>query len=482
MPFTNLPMGFSFYQSESITFSAQRCINWIPVVAESGAANPRALMQPPGMTVYSNASQAVNRGSWEMDQVPYFVYGTELLSVDSEGVVTDHGDITAGTRVSMADNGQFLVIVVPGDSAWVYDNVADSLTEITDPNFRTASTVVYIDGFFVFSAADGSVFFNSALNDPFTYNALDFGTAEINPDKIVALHVNHNELFVLGGKTAELFQNVGGAGFPFQRIPGANIQKGIYARFSSVEFNQTFCYLGGGKNEKAAVWMVSGSSAVSKISTDSIDAQIQKFSEDEIANSFAMTYSRNGQYFAIFTFDSQLIPSKTFVYNATASALSQQKIWFELQTGVTDGRWRVNSIVQAYGRLLLGDDRSEIIGDLNSDDLSYYDDPIFRSSTTQPFINNTRTFAGAFEATFQAGVGLTNGLDPMVRLDFSDDGGHTFSSESKRSIGKIGKYGQRSVWQRQGEFPVARSIRLTMTDPVVGNLIRLGSTFDVGAQ
>jgi hypothetical protein len=250
MPRVPLPLGFSHYQSESRPFSAQRCIGWIPTVAEGNALNPRALLQPSGLKQFADTTANVNRGGQLMSDVPYFVYGNSLFSVSSTSVVTNHGSIPGTGRVSLANNGQYLVIVIPGSSAYVFDNVASTVTQITDTDFIVSDTVVFKDGYFVFGASDGSVFFNSALNDPFTYDALDFGTAEINPDKIVAVHVNHNELFVAGQETIELFQNVGGAGFPFQRIPGANIQKGVHAKFSIVEFDNTFVFAGGGLNEK----------------------------------------------------------------------------------------------------------------------------------------------------------------------------------------------------------------------------------------
>jgi len=141
---------------------------------------------------------------------------------------------------------------------------------------------------------------------------LYFGTAEINPDKIVAAHVNHNELFILGEETIEIFHNVAGSGFPFQRIQGANIQKGCYAKFSPVEFDNTFLFVGGGKNERAGVWRVASSQSAQKVSTDAIDYAIQKFTSDEIAASFSTTFTIAGQFIAAFTFESTTIESVTF--------------------------------------------------------------------------------------------------------------------------------------------------------------------------
>lgn len=487
---TPLPLGFNFYQSDVLTFSAQRCINWIPVAAESGALTDRMLMQPLGLKSRVDTLLGSNRGGWEMGEKSYFVQRNSLILATRAGGFRNLGAIPGSGRVSMASNArnvdtgqQFLVIVVPGVSAHVYDTLTDTVTQITDIDFRISDTVIFNDGFFLFSASDGAVWFNSALNDPFTYGGLDFGTAEIDPDRIVGLHANHNEVFVGGLETYELFQNVGGSGFPYQRIPGANITKGVHAKFSTIEFDNTFCFVGGGLNEGSAVWKVSGSSNAVKISTNAIDTQIQKFTRDEIANSFALTYSDRGQFLAIFTFESTRIPSRTFFYNATASAFLGQNVWGEFQTGVKDNSFSVSSIVSAYGKLLVGDGRNGVIGELDHDTLTYYGDTIFMQSASQPFSQaGMELFAGSFEATFESGVGLTAGNDPQVRLDDSDDGGHTFRSERSRGIGKIGKYGQRAVWERQGSFPVSRTVRLTCTDPVRRNLIRLAATPELGTQ
>ena len=120
MPRVPLPLGFSFYQAESRPFSSQRCINWIPTVAEGPALNPRALLQPSGLKQFADTAESINRGSHLMGGLVYFVNGSSLFSVTSTGVATNLGTIPGTGRVSLAnnainvDNGnQFLVIVPP---------------------------------------------------------------------------------------------------------------------------------------------------------------------------------------------------------------------------------------------------------------------------------------------------------------------------------------------------------------------------------
>jgi hypothetical protein len=477
MPRQQLEIATGFYASDSLPLCAQRCINWIPVIPQAESLSQRALFDAPGLTLFSTVT-GINRGGQEMKEAPYFVNGNSLFSIDSAGASTNRGTIEGSGRVSLANNGQYLVIVVPGGKAYAYDNVSSTLAEITDVDFtaRKANAVVYKDGYFVFAAADGSVFFNSSLNDPFTFSGLDFGTAEINPDKIIGLHVNHNELYVLGSKTIELFQNVGGSGFPFQRIPGANIQKGVHGGFSVSEFDNTFTFIGGGIDEGSAAWKVTGSSSAVKISTSAIDSAIQEFTRAEIESCFTWAYALGGNYFVGFTFQSTRIPNKTFVYDATTSALAGVSTWHERQTGVTDNSWRVNSIVSAYGKLLVGDALGGNIGYIDKTSYTEYDDVMYQEKASKPFSGGgLPLFAGEMQLTMESGVGLANGQgsDPVVRMDFSDDGGRTFSSEFSRSYGKIGEYMSLPTWRRQGRIPKHRVLRFKTSEPVKSVIIKL---------
>lgn len=479
-----LEIANGFYVSDSLQLSAQRCINWIPVIPQAAALNNRALFDVPGLTLFSSVT-GVNRGGQEMKEVPYFVNGNTLYSVSSVGVSTARGTIEGSGRVSLANNGQFLVVVVPGGKSYGFDNENNTLTEITDPAFRVSDTVVFQDGLFVFSSSDGKVFFNSNLNNPFQYDGLDVGAANVDPDRIVALHVNHNELFVCGSETIELFDNVGGAGFPYIRIEGANIQKGVHAKFSLVEFDNTFMFIGGGLNEKSSIWKVTGSSSVVKLSTSAIDNAIQEFTTDEISNAFAWTYASGGNFFAGFTFESSRIPCKTFVFDATTSALAGQSTWHERQSGVTDNSWRVNSIVSAYGKLLVGDAQGGNIGFIDKANFTEYGNVMVQERSSQPFsAGGLPIFAGELQLTMESGVGLTigQGSDPQIRMDFSDDGGRTFSSEFWRSYGKIGEYSSVPTWRRQGRIPKHRILRFKTSEPVKSVIIKLEADIEVGSE
>ena len=480
-----LPIPLGFYTSQSTPISSQNCINWLPTVMQAVALNNVALIQRSGLTQFADTSNGACRGGMTVNGLAYFVCGTSLFSISSAGVATNRGAISGTNRVSMANNGTSLVIVVPSGNGYVYDVSTSTLTKISDVDYQTSDTVTFYRGYFVFTASDGKQLFVSNLNQPLTFDALDYGSADGDPDRIVTQILDHDELSVIGEHTTEMFKSVGGVDFPLQIIPGAYTEKGAASKYGAIKFDNSYLFIGGGKNEKASVWRQTSSANASKISTDAIDNEIQKFTDDEIAEAFMMNYSKKGQTIALITLNSTRIPSRTFGYNATAAALSQSPVWFEFQSGVDANSWRANTIISAYGKLLVGDATNGKIGYLNDDDYTDYNEPMLRQATTSPFSENSTTiFAGEFEATFQSGVGLTvgQGSTPIVRMRFTDDGGRTFSSSFSRTIGKIGRYGQRSIWRRQGSLPVARSIRLTITDPVLANLIELSATPELGTS
>ena len=470
-----LEIATGFYQSVSIPLAAQRCINWEPIVPQASALNQRALRDVYGIdtrALTGDPITGINRGAQVVNGVPYFINETALYSFDSAGVVTNHGTINGAGRVSLANNGQFLVIVVPGITAYVFDNVDSTLTEITDIDFQVSDTVSFKDGFFIFTASDGEQFFVSNLNQPLVFDALDFGSADVRPDKIIASHVNHNELFVMGEDTIELFQNIGGSGFPFQRVRGGDIQKGIHAKFGVIDFDNSFVFLGGDVNELTSVWRVGG--GVAKISTSAVDNAIQEYTEEEIADAFAMTYAYGGNFFLAFTFTSTRIPSRTLVYDATTSALTGVSTWHERQSGIDDDKWRVTAIVSAYGDLISADSVDGRIGTFNKDTHTEYGNPIKRQKTSLPFqIEQRKIFISEIKLTMEAGVGTIAGLDPQIKMEYSDDQAGIFTNGGLRSYGEIGNRQRIPSWRRQGNPPRSVVLRFTTTEPVKSTLIRL---------
>lgn len=75
---------------------------------------------------------------------------------------------------------------------------------------------------------------------------------------------------------------------------------------------------------------------------------------------------------------------------------------------------------------------------------------------------------GAFQVDAETGRALSgsvNGSNPMLYLSYSDDRGETFGNVRGRSLGLIGRYGQKVIWRQLGRFR-SRVIKLYTTDPI----------------
>lgn len=466
MAITTLPIANGHYVSDSLPLSAQQCVNWYPNVEKvTPVLSQETLIGTPGMRqiATSGVHNQINRGAWVMSGVPYFVNGDSLYRLESDiGTLTYLGVIGGIGRVSMADNGRQLCIVAPGDSSIGYIYDGSSLTQITDADFTAngqPQSVVFIDGYFLFST-DSKKFIISALNDGLSYNALDFGSSEADPDDIVAPFVYNNQLFMLGSQTIEAFQNIGTADFPFQRT-GLFIPKGLKGQFAIASANNSFMFVGAGKNESPAVWALDGN-GVSKVSTTAIDSFLQ---DQDISTCFAWSYAQKGAYFVGFSF-----PDTSLVFDSVSGRWHERKSYLN---GVNIG-YRVNAIVSAYNKTLVGDSQDGRIGILDIDEFTEYGNNIIRTVATQPFQNNMQPMmVPSIELTLESGVGNQDVPDPTITLEISKDGGKTWGYARVRHIGKVGEYSKRSIWRRNGRMSRFFTLKFTLSDAVKPAILQL---------
>lgn len=475
MPIVPIPIANGFYESESLPISAQECVNWYPNIVQTNGLSQETLLGTPGINQLATTGLIgeVNRGAHVKNSLPYFVNGNSLYrldrTIDGDGnesfSTTTLGTIEGSGGVSMADNGTQLMILVPGGKGYIYDeNAGTPFVEITDLDFTANGTpqyVVFMDGYFIVST-DSKKWIISALNDGTNWNALDFASAESDPDDIVAPIIFRNQLFITGSETTEAFSNVpNGSGFPFVRS-NLFVDKGCFAPLSLIDVDNTFMMIGGGANESPAIWQYAGAS-FQKISTTAIDNVLSGFSDSIIAAAFSFSYADKGAYFVGFTID-----EFTIVYDI----VSQR--WHERKSSVNaiDVRWRVNSLVTAYGRVLVGDSQDGRIGELSSSIYTEYGDNIRRVIATQPFANMGKSVKiPMIEITVESGVGNVDRIDPEISMDVSKNG-KTYDYERSRKMGKAGEYEKRAIWYRNGRFPRFAIFRFKMSDPVKPVIIK----------
>lgn len=473
---TALPITTGFYVSRSKPVSNQNCINMYVQVVQSGLAE-EVLFGTPGLSQLATVGGAklANRGAHVMADIPYFVQGGWLYSLDRTVSGTTEtfsttllGVISGSGLVSMADNGTQLMILVPGGTGYIY-TVAGGLVEITDADFTANGApqyVVYIDGYFV-CTTDSKKFIVSALNDGTSYNALDFGSAEADPDDIVAPLVHRNQLYIAGSETTETFQNIGGTDFPFQRVQGFVMDSGLDAPLSIVNAHGTFYCIGGDVRESPQVLAFDGSQMV-PISSDGVDVLLQDLTPEELSQVSGFSYSEDGARFV-----GWILPTTAIVFERGSGKWHERKSRITNIDGTTETRWRVQSLVSAYSKIIVADYVDGRIGFLCDTSCTEYGEEIFREVTTMPFSNlgNGLSFPH-LELTIESGVGDATTPNPRVTLSRSTDG-RTWTAPRLRSMGGVGEYGQRLIWRRNGRVNRFELFKLRMSDPVKPVFIKL---------
>jgi len=280
---------------------------------------------------------------------------------------------------------------------------------------------------------------------------LSFASAEGSPDNLVSVFADHSELWLFGNNTIEIFYSTGNADSPFQRINNAFIERGCSAKFSVSKDDNTVFWLG----DDFVIYRANGYSP-QRISTHAIEKAIAGYTS--VSDAFSFNYTQEGHKFYCIIFPSA---GKTWVFDISTG------MWHERET-YNETRWRINCHEFIYGKNLVGDFSSGLIYELDLD--TYTDNSqIIQRICTFPtiFQDNKRIFYDYLRIDLDAGIGLNSGQgsEPLIWLDWSDDGGRTYSNQHFRSMGKIGEYTRRATWRRLGSSR-ERIYRCSISDPV----------------
>lgn len=454
------------YLLRSSNAAADRMVNLYPEAIPSGGKEPGVLYRCPGKELLSTIGSGPIRGMWQMGNYGYVVSGNEFYQINASYNATLKGSISASGQVSMADNGTQIFIAC-NPAGYIYNASTDTFAQITDPDFPGAVTVGYIDGYFVFNEPNSQRFWSTSLLDGTSVDPLDFASAEGNPDGVVALIVDHLEIWLMGTQSVEVWYDAGTADFPFTRIQGAFIEHGCAAPFSVAKADNSVFWLGSDPRGAGIVWRANGYTPA-RVSTHAVEYAISTY--DVIDDAIAYTYQQDGHVFYVLTFPSA---SKTWVYDAASQAWHERASWDdELGEFYRD---RSNCQMFFNNQIIVGDYQNGNIYALNLDVYTDNGDiqKWLRAWRALPTGQNNlkRTFQHSLQIDGESGVGLDGdqqGDDPVMMLRWSDDGGHSWSNVRHIPMGRIGATGTRMITRRLGSTEKLRDrvYEVSGTDPV----------------
>ena len=433
-----IPILNGIYTDSAPDFRTSYPVNYKPVPKQTGIA--AGYLRPADGILSEGTGPGVDRGGIEWNGILYRVMGSKLVRIDAGGTVTTLGDVgTDGKMVSFDYGFDRLAITSNGD-LFYWDGT--TLTQVTDPDLGIALDVIWIDGYYM--TTDGESLVVTDLDDPTSVNPLKYGSSEADPDPVNALLKLRNEAVALNRHTIEFFDNIGGTLFPFQRIEGAQMEKGCIGTHACCIYLEQVAFLGSGWNEQPSIYLgVNGQSP--SISTHEIDTILQGYTEAVLAD--VKLEARNDKGHELLYVH---LPDRTLVYDAAASQVVGEAVWFVL-TSTDEGfsRYRAQNFVWCYDKWCVADPLTASVGRFVDTVSTHWGQDVRWEFATSIVYNEGR--GGIFhEMELVALTGSYQlGATPVITTSYSVDGVE-WSLDRTISAGVQGERAKRLVWFGQG--------------------------------
>ena len=506
-------------------------VNLFPEMVPEGGKQPAFLQRCPGLVLRHVVGSGPIRGMWTLGNYVYVVSGELFYKVSSFGTVELVGQIPGTLPVSMVDNGT-QIFIAASPKAYVYNARLNTFAEVTDTDFPGAAVVGYLDGYFTFIEPDSQRIWVTALLDGTSIDPLDFASAEGNPDSLVSMIVDHREVWLFGNTSTEVWYNAGLTDFPLVRVQGAYNEIGCAARYSVAKMNNQVYWLSRDARGQGIIYQANGyqGQRISTHAIEwqiqqygTISDAIAYTYQQEGHSFYVITFPSSGKTWAYdavtgawhersgwsngvwtryrgatqtFYNNENLVGDYA---NGNIYALDLQnyadngaeqrwlRSWRALPTGQNTLRRTAQHALQldcetgvgleqypAYdAEGLLTEDGNLLIAEYTQSNIATEaDEPLTTEAGDNfEFLVNNPDYPIAFDPPMYlttTSYPASPGYNPEVMLRWSDDGGHTWSNEHWKSMGKIGEFGYRTIWRRLGMTQKLRDrvYEVSGTDPV----------------
>jgi hypothetical protein len=335
----------------------------------------------------------------------------------------------AGTGAASMDGSSTELLITRGSTMRSYK--AAGIADVAFPDSAAVRAVCYIGSLFVAVRGDGAFpgrFYWSNLLDGRTWDALNYATAEREPDDLLDIAPLGDNIWLFGQQTIEAWAHTGAADLPFSRLENVAIDKGVMATGCVVRADNSLFFVGSNRS----VYRISD--VPTRISDHSIEERILASSTAKL-----FRFQREGHEFICVRLDTE-----TLAYDCATQE------WCEFQS--SQGQWIVCNACMVDNLAYLGHQTTgQIMGWSEWDDLGQ---PLERRFTAaqqldSPFsIDSVKLWANTGETPVLSG----DGSDPVIEMSYSDDAGRTWSNWEGDSLGPAGDYRDVPEWRALGQF------------------------------
>lgn len=460
-------------------------------------------------TLYSDPAYAIFTGSIATASSVVTLTVSAMISGDLHVGTTVIGvGVPTGTIITALGTGTGGVgtYILSGGSLTVSSTtmVAEQFTLLptTDGAFEGGVVVDVNDNYFIYNRPNSQQFAVTDILSPIT-QPLSFGSKFTSPDNLVSLVASNGQLYLLGEKSSEVWQDQGTFPLAYQRIPGSATQQGIIAPFSVSRVGNAFAYVSQNIRGQNQIVYMNGYTP-QRISTHAVEnTLVDKYTADAIA----YTYQLEGHEVYVVSFPTLDI---TWAYDFTTSLWHK---WLWVDSNNVYHRHRSNCAAVFQDIVVVGDWENGNLYQLDQSEYTDNGDEIRRLRRAPHLVADLqRQYFDELQIQFQPGVG-TGGFsrdrniylgdpytiplnDPLIidvqeiavlgnanqinpndtfynpkaMLRWSNDGGSTWSKEYWQDIGQQGKYKHRAMWRRLG-MARDRVFEVVVTDPVKAVII-----------
>lgn len=347
------------------------------------------------------------------------------------------------------------VLCTPGLGAFTFTT---SVITLLNVNSEIPNSVCFGEGYFFFTTASG-LCYASGLNAT-TVNSLDVVRCEAKAEALVRGVFFDGELWLFGLSHGEVFGSGGSpnaTGFPLNRT--TVFWRGLIAPLAICGFEEgmdpTLVFVA----DDNSVRQMQGYNPV-KISPPDLDRAI----EDCTSKSSIRAFSYNIDGHACIVID---LGAATWVFDLAQGSWHKRKSY-----GYDYWRLTGNS-VKAFGKWIAGDHLSGNLYQI--DDTVYTEAGSTLSAVAESIAMEAfpqRLQVARVDFNMVAGVGTSTTTDPKMKIQWSDDGGHTWSDPVSRKLGESGKYKQQIRINGVGLTGIkGRRWRVTVDDGVYFGLL-----------
>lgn len=450
------------YEMKSLPLDAQRTINLFPVMDQMGK-EATALYGTPGLIQFANLGNGPGRKCFSgADRRGFIVSGSGVYELFADGSKTLRGSLDQSSgNVSIAETTSQLGIC-DGTSIYMLDYDTNVFQKVIGTGLpASVGYITSIDGYFVVTENNSGRFYISDVLDGLSWDALDFATAESDPDHLLGLANVAGQLYLMGSRTFEVWQNTGAQSFPFSRIQGAIGACGVMSPHTICVNDNALFWVGKDRFGNGNVYMMAGFRP-QRISTEPIE--------------LILNYISNGDKLRGYFYQSE---GHTF-YIITGGGL-QTSLCYDLTTK----QWHERAFLNAAGQFEqhLGADLmycfekhlvcDRLNGNVYELSMSAYDDAGFTLARERVYTHlsdeNKYVRYNRLEVGVEAGVGTDDaaslGYDPILSLQLSKDGARTWSDWQNVKMGKAGEFRKRAIFRRLG-IAYQMTFKIRISDPV----------------